>query len=54
LNYEIALFFSGQNEVQRLSRWFEDSFNETSLGPPKAGAWRSAVDDVARLIAPQL
>jgi cardiolipin synthase len=54
LNYEIALFFSGQDEVRRLSRWFEDSFNETSLGPPKAGAWRSAVDDVARLIAPQL
>ncbi len=54
LNYEIALFFSGQAEVERLSRWFEDTFVATKLGPPRAGAVRSAVDDVARLIAPQL
>jgi len=54
LNYEIALFFSGRAEVERLSRWFEDTFVETSLGPPRAGLWRAALDDVARLIAPQL
>jgi cardiolipin synthase len=54
LNYEIALFFSGQAEVERLSLWFEDTFAETSLGPPRAGMLRSALDDVARLIAPQL
>ena len=54
LNYEIALFFSGPAEVERLSRWFEDSFAETALGPPRAGTVRAALDDVARLIAPQL
>jgi cardiolipin synthase A/B len=54
LNYEIVLFFSGRAEIERLSRWFEVSFSETSLGPPKAGFLRSALDDVARLIAPQL
>jgi cardiolipin synthase A/B len=54
LNYEIALFFSGKAEIDRLSRWFEDTFVATSLGPPKAGMLRAALDDVARLIAPQL
>ncbi len=54
LNYEIALFFSGRAEVDRLSVWFESSFGRASLGPPKAGLLRSALDDVARLIAPQL
>jgi cardiolipin synthase len=54
LNYEIALFFSGLAEVQRLSAWFETSFALCSIGPPKAGALRSAVDDVARLVAPLL
>ncbi len=34
LNYEIALFFSGQAEVERLSEWFAASFAECSLGPP--------------------
>ena len=54
LNYEIALFFSGVSEVERLSRWFEASFTEASAGPPKAGAVRSALEEVARLIAPLL
>ena len=54
LNYEIALFLSGPGEVERLSRWFEDSFVDSSLGPPQAGALRSALDDVARLVAPLL
>jgi cardiolipin synthase len=54
LNYEIALFFSGAAEVQRLSAWFEAGFALCSIGPQPAGAIRSAVDDVARLIAPLL
>jgi cardiolipin synthase len=54
LNYEIALFFSGRPETLRLMRWFEASFAETTLGPPRAGALRRAVDDVARLVAPLL
>ncbi|HWZ93358.1 MAG TPA: phospholipase D-like domain-containing protein, partial [Polyangiaceae bacterium] len=54
LNYEIALFFSGPAEVRRLSQWFEDTFVETSSGPPRAGVVRAALDDVARLVAPQL
>ncbi|MEO7037575.1 MAG: phospholipase D-like domain-containing protein [Polyangiaceae bacterium] len=54
LNYEIALFFSGAAEVQHLSRWFEAGFSRCSIGAPKAGVLRSAVDDVARLLAPLL
>jgi cardiolipin synthase len=54
LNYEIALFFSGEDEVQRLSRWFEVGFTEAKVGPPRAGLLRAAVDDVARLLAPLL
>jgi cardiolipin synthase A/B len=54
LNYEIALFFPGAAEVERLSRWFEASFELCTVGPPRAGALRSAIDDVARLVAPLL
>jgi cardiolipin synthase len=54
LNYEIALFFSGSAEVQRLRAWFEAGFAVCSIGPEPAGALRAAVDDVARLIAPLL
>jgi len=54
LNYEIALFFAGAAEVARLARWFEDTFLDTTSGPPKAGPVRAALDDVARLVAPQL
>lgn len=54
LNFEIALFFSGSAEVQRLSSWFEASFAQCSIGLQPTGAVRSAVEDVARLIAPLL
>ena len=54
LNYEIALFFSGKAEIDRLSQWFEETFADTRLGPPQAGFFRGALDDVARLVAPQL
>ncbi|MEI9935966.1 MAG: phospholipase D-like domain-containing protein [Pseudomonadota bacterium] len=54
LNYEIALFFSGRAEVERLSEWFAASFAECSLGPPRAGVLRAALDDAARLVAPLL
>jgi cardiolipin synthase len=54
LNYEIALFFSGRTEVERLREWFAASFAECSLGPPRAGALRAALDDLARLVAPLL
>jgi cardiolipin synthase len=54
LNFEIALFFSGSAEVQRLSTWFEAGFALCSIGLPPTGAIRAAVDDVARLVAPLL
>jgi cardiolipin synthase len=54
LNYEIALFFSGQAEVERLRRWFMATFGECTLGPPRAGMFRAALDDLARLVAPLL
>ncbi len=54
LNYEIALFFSGAGEVQRLGQWFEAGFTHCDIGAPKAGAVRSAIDHVARLLAPLL
>ncbi len=54
LNYEIALFFPGAEEAERLSRWFETSFTQCSIGVPGAGLLRSAIDDVARLLAPLL
>jgi cardiolipin synthase len=54
LNYEIALFFSGQAEAERLRQWFVASFDECSLGPPRAGPLRAALDDLARLVAPLL
>ncbi|HEY5372357.1 MAG TPA: phospholipase D-like domain-containing protein [Polyangiaceae bacterium] len=54
LNYEIALFFSGSAEVQRLSAWFEATFALCSIGPRPAGGLRSVLDDVARLVAPLL
>ena len=54
LNYEIALFLPGRAEVERLATWFETSFAYASVGPPRAGWLRSAMDDVARLLAPLL
>ena len=54
LNYEIALFFSGSAEAERLRKWFTTSFGQCSLGPPRAGMVRAALDDLARLVAPLL
>ncbi|HET7545197.1 MAG TPA: phospholipase D-like domain-containing protein [Polyangiaceae bacterium] len=54
LNYEIALFFSGRAEVERLRQWFMASFGACSLGTPRAGMLRAALDDLARLVAPLL
>jgi len=54
LNFEIALFFSGRTEAARLQEWFSQSFEACSLGPPRAGVLRAALDDLARLVAPLL
>ncbi len=54
LNYEIALFFNGAGEIERLSQWFEQTFPSSCLGAPPASALRSVIDDLARLIAPLL
>jgi cardiolipin synthase len=54
LNFEIALFFSGAAEVERLKSWFEAGFPTCRVGPSAVGPIRSAIDDVARLIAPLL
>ncbi len=52
LNYEIALFFEGGAQIERLSCWFEASFPGCRVGAPPAGAVRSVIDDIARLVAP--
>ncbi|HEY0463838.1 MAG TPA: phospholipase D-like domain-containing protein [Polyangiaceae bacterium] len=54
LNFEIALFFSGPAQAERLEAWFSASFVECSLGPPSAGVLRAGLDDLARLVAPLL
>lgn len=54
LNYEIALFFSGAQEVERLARWFEHTLRSTRPGPEKRGVVRGAVGDVLRLLSPLL
>ncbi len=54
LDYEVALFFSGQEEVARLARWFDVTLASSDDGPPEAGWARTRVESVARLLAPLL
>jgi cardiolipin synthase len=52
LDYEVALFFGGPDEVERLERWFEATREACTVGPPVAGWVRTRVEAVARLLAP--
>jgi cardiolipin synthase A/B len=52
LDYEVALFFSGADEVARLDRWFGVTLAASDPGPPQAGWGRTRVESVARLLAP--
>jgi cardiolipin synthase len=54
LDYEIALFFSGQPEVARLTAWFDATEARSDLGAPQAGWVRTRVESVVRLLAPLL
>jgi cardiolipin synthase len=54
LDYEVALFFSGAEEVARLDAWFEATRSASVAGPPEAGWARARVESVARLLAPLL
>ena len=54
LDYEVALFFSGKDEVARLLAWFDVTHAKSDEGAPKAGWTRTRVESVARLLAPLL
>ncbi len=54
LDYEVALFFSGADEVTRLEEWFGATLARCDEGAPQAGWARTRVESVARLLAPLL
>jgi cardiolipin synthase len=54
LDYEIALFFSGETEVRRLEAWFAATEARSDAGAPRAGWIRTRVESVVRLLAPLL
>ncbi len=54
LDYEIALFFTGPAEIERMNIWFEETMKDSADGPPIAGMLRSRVETVACLLAPLL
>ena len=54
LDFEIALFFTGPEEVRRLTSWFEVTRASSEAGAPRAGWARTQVESVARLLAPLL
>jgi cardiolipin synthase len=54
LNYEVALFFTGKTEIDRLAQWFQAMAPHTEKGMPSVGRVRRRVEEVARLVAPLL
>jgi cardiolipin synthase len=52
LDYEIALFLTGQPEVARLGRWFQETLAGATRGAPPAGRALTQVENVARLLSP--
>jgi len=54
LDYEVALFFSGAEEVARLAEWFDVTRARSDAGAPKVGWVRDRVESVVRLLAPLL
>jgi cardiolipin synthase len=54
LNYEDALFLYGKEEIGQVREWIATLSAECpdALGPPRRRWW--LIDDVARLLAPEL
>jgi cardiolipin synthase len=52
LDYEIALFLTGQSEIARLAAWFDETVAGAIAGPPSAGRVRAQVESIARLLSP--
>ncbi len=52
LDYEVALLFSGEQEVARLAAWFEQTLAHAPEGPPATNWLRSQIEPWARLVAP--
>jgi cardiolipin synthase len=52
LDYEIALFLTGHDEIARLAEWFDQTVTGADAGPPSAGRVRAQVESVARLLSP--
>jgi cardiolipin synthase len=52
LDYEIALFLTGESEIARLATWFDATVAGAAPGPPTAGRVRAQVESVARLLSP--
>jgi cardiolipin synthase len=52
LDYEIALFLTGKDEVARLAAWFDETTRGADRGPPTAGRVRAQIESVARLLSP--
>ncbi|MBI1853418.1 MAG: PLDc N-terminal domain-containing protein [Planctomycetes bacterium] len=54
LDYEISLVVYSRPEVDRIARWFEDTFPKTGNRLPALSWARSLGEDVGRLLAPLL
>ncbi len=52
LDYEIALFLTGRDQIGRLAAWFDETIEGALKGPPLAGPARAQVESVARLLSP--
>ncbi len=54
LNYEVALFLYGENEVEQIATWSLDVMAHTKVGLPKQGWTAEMAENVVRLLAPLL
>jgi cardiolipin synthase len=52
LDYEVSVFLTGQPEIQRMTKWFDQTISDAAEGPPVAGRIRRIVETGARLFAP--
>jgi cardiolipin synthase len=52
LNYEVAISLTGESEVVRIAKWFDDTFQSCEIGAPHAAWLRARIETTARLVAP--
>jgi cardiolipin synthase A/B len=52
LDYEVSVFLTGQPEIQRMTKWFDQTVSDAAEGPPEAGRIRRIIETGARLFAP--